>query len=99
MFDFAPESLIFRWTHNFAPQFLYCFEENDFNNVSIPDLLRQIKSGDLDPQEFWIGGKIVETLPENLDINRFPGIKATVNNLKQRIVSDLQFCLLNNANR
>ena len=58
LFDFAPESIIFRWTHDFAPRFLYCFEEDEMGEIFIPELLRQIKSGDLNPEEFWIGGKI-----------------------------------------
>ncbi|MGL6338024.1 MAG: type I-B CRISPR-associated protein Cas7/Cst2/DevR [Waterburya sp.] len=91
LFDFAPESIILRWTHDFAPRFLYCFEEDEMGDVSVPELLRQILNGDLNPEEFWIGGKITEALQDNQysQINQFPGIIATVNALKQRITSDL----------
>ncbi|MDJ0742542.1 MAG: hypothetical protein QNJ32_04165 [Xenococcaceae cyanobacterium MO_167.B27] len=101
LFDFAPESIILRWTHDFAPRFLYCFEEDEMGEVSVPELLRQIKIGDLDPKEFWIGGKIVEQIQDSdyEAINMFQGIKATVNALKQRIADDLQFCLLDESNR
>ena len=98
LFDFAPESIILRWTHDFAPRFLYCFEEDEFNNISIPELLRQINTGDLNPEEFWIGGKIIETLPEDLNVNRFPGIKATVDDLKQKITADIISCPINSNN-
>ncbi len=91
LFDFAPESIILRWTHDFAPRFLYCFEEDEMGDVSVPELLRQILNGDLNPEEFWIGGKITEALQDNQysRINQFSGIIATVNDLKQRITSDL----------
>lgn len=91
LFDFAPESIILRWTHDFAPRFLYAFEEDEMGDISVPELLRQIRIGDLDPQEFWIGGRITETFEgsEYSQVNQFPGIIATVNALKQRIASDL----------
>jgi CRISPR-associated protein Cst2 len=91
LFDFAPESIILRWTHDFAPRFLYCYEEDEMQNISVPKLSRQIKSGDLDPTEFWIGGKITETLQDSdyEQVNQFSGVKATVDALKQRISSDL----------
>lgn len=101
LFDFAPESIILRWTQDFAPRFLYCFEEDEMGDISIPELSRQIRSGDLDPTEFWIGGKIFETLQDSEyeRVNKFGGIKATVNALKQRISSDLKFCLLDRTDR
>ena len=100
LFDFAPESIILRWTHDFAPRFLYCFEEDEMGDVSMPKLSRQIRIGDLDPQEFWIGGKIVKTLQDSEydEVNKFPGIKATVNDLKEKIACDLKFCVLDEPN-
>jgi CRISPR-associated protein Cst2 len=91
LFDFAPESIILPWTHDFAPRFLYCFEEDEMGNISMPKLSRQISNGDLDGTEFWIGGEIADTLQEREyeRVNRFSGVKAAVNALKQRITSDL----------
>ena len=89
LFDFAPESIVLRWTHDFVPRFLYCFDEDEMGNISMPKLSRQIKNGDLDPTEFWIGGKIFETLPEDLNVNKFEGVKATVDDLKQKIAEDI----------
>ena len=91
LFDFAPESIVLRWTHDFAPRFLYCFEEDEMGNLSIPKLSRQIKSGDLKPQELWIGGEITETLQgsEYADVNQFSGIKETVDALSQKIAEDI----------
>ena len=100
LYDSAPKSIVLRWTYDFAPRFLYCFEEDEMGDVSMPKLSRQIKSGDLDPNEFWIGGEITETLQgsEYAKVNQFPGVKATVDALKQRIAEDLQFCLLDETN-
>ena len=91
LFDFAPESIILRWTNDFAPRFLYCYEEDEMGDISISKFLRQIKSGDLDPGEFWIGGQITEALQDSEyeSVNKFDGVKAAVNDLKQRITLDL----------
>lgn len=62
LFDFAPESIVLRWTQDFAPRFLFCFDEDEMGNISMPQLLRQLRSGDLDSTEFWIGVKIAEIL-------------------------------------
>ncbi|MEM8723131.1 MAG: type I-B CRISPR-associated protein Cas7/Cst2/DevR [Cyanobacteria bacterium P01_G01_bin.39] len=91
LFDFAPESIVLRWTHDFAPRFLYCYDEDDLGNISIPKLLRQIRSGDLDPTELWVGGEITELLEgsEYEQVNKYSGVKATVDALKEKIVQDL----------
>ncbi len=52
LFDFAPESIVLRWTNDFAPRFLYCYDEDEMGDISMSKLLRQIRSGDLDPTEF-----------------------------------------------
>ena len=100
LFDFAPESIILRWTHDFAPRFLYCFDEDEMGNIFIPKLSRQLRSSDLDPTEFWIGGEITETLhgSEYAAINQFSGVKATVNALKEKIAEDLKFCSIDPTN-
>ena len=91
LFDFAPESIILRWTHDFAPRILYCYDEDDMENISLPKLSRQIRSGDLNPNEFWIGGEITELLQgsEYEPVNKRLGVKETVDYLKQQITSDL----------
>ncbi|WP_066378014.1 type I-B CRISPR-associated protein Cas7/Cst2/DevR [Anabaena sp. CA = ATCC 33047] len=91
-YDFSPDSIILRWTHDFSPRLLYCFEEDELRNISTPDLVRRVEAGDIDPKELWIGGAIASTL-ENLGANLFPGVKATVEALKQVIIEDLQLSL------
>lgn len=89
LYDFSPESIILRWTHDFSPRFLYCFEENDTNTISISALIQQISAGDIDPKELWAGGWMASAL-EEWGANVFPGVKATVKALKQVIRQDLE---------
>lgn len=91
LFDFAPESIVLRWTNDFAPRFLYCYEEDDLGNISIPKLLRQIRNGDLDPTELWVGGEIAELFQgsEYEQVNKYSGVKETVDALKAKIAQDL----------
>ena len=89
LYDFSPDSIILRWTHDFSPRFLYCFEEDELGNISVPDLVRRAEAGDIDVKELWIGGAIYSTL-EDLGANTFPGVKAAVEALKQVIAEDLQ---------
>lgn len=97
LFDFAPESIVLRWTRDFAPRFLYCFEEDEMGDISMPKLLRQISNGDLDPTEFWIGGNITETLEDSEyeQVHQFSGVKETVEALSKKITEDLLFCQIN----
>lgn len=91
LFDFAPESIVLRWTNDFAPRFLYCYDEDDLGNISLPKLLKQIRSGDLDPTELWVGGEITE-LFQGSDyelVNKRSGVKAIVDALKAKITQDL----------
>jgi len=89
LYDFSPESIVLRWTHDFSPRFLYCFEEDETGDVLVPDLVRRVGAGDIDPKELWIGGAISETLGD-LGANVFPGVKTAVEALKQVIAEDLQ---------
>ena len=100
LFDFAPENIILRWTKDFAPRFLYCYEEDEMGDISIPQLLRQIRSGDLDPTEFWIGGEITEHLQgsEYERVNKRSGVKGIVDALKAKITEDLLLCPINSSN-
>ena len=100
LFDFAPESIVLRWTNDFAPRFLYCYEEDEMGNISMPKLLKQIKSGDLDPTELWVGGEITELLQgsEYTRVKKCSGVKAIVDALKKKIAEDLLFYPINSNN-
>jgi CRISPR-associated protein Cst2 len=63
LFDFSPDSVIFRWTDDFAPRMLYGFEMNAEGNLSFSeDFLRKVENGDIDVSELLIGGSIVDRL-------------------------------------
>lgn len=94
LYDFSPKSIVLRWTHDFSPRILYSFERDETGNISIPDLVRRVKSEDIDPQELWIGGAISESL-EDLGAKVFPGVKSAVKDLKQVIANDLQLSQIN----
>jgi CRISPR-associated protein Cst2 len=94
LYDFSPDSLVLRWTYDFAPRLLYCFEENEAGEISIPELVRRVEAEDIDPNELWIAGAIANTPDgerlEELGANVLPGIKTAVEILQQRIATDLQ---------
>lgn len=89
LYDFSPESIVLRWTHDFSPRLLYCFKQDEAGTLSVIDLIHGIDAGDIDPKELWIGGKIAGTLEES-GANVFPGVKAAVEALKQVIRRDMQ---------
>ena len=90
LYDFSPDSIILRWTHDFSPRFLYCFEADEFENISVSDLIRRVEVEDIDPKQLWVGGAISNILGD-LGANVFPGVKTAVEALKLVIAQDLQF--------
>ncbi|MUG98165.1 type I-B CRISPR-associated protein Cas7/Cst2/DevR [Scytonema sp. UIC 10036] len=93
LYDFSPESLILRWTHDFSPRILYCFEEDE-GEISIGELIRKVKNQDIEPEELWIAGAVTESKEvkelEELGVHIFPGIKLAVQSMKQVIARDLK---------
>lgn len=55
LFDFSPESIVFRITQDPAPRLLYVFEQ-DGKSVDAPQLLARVESGDIPGAELVIGG-------------------------------------------
>ncbi|MFP2930899.1 type I-B CRISPR-associated protein Cas7/Cst2/DevR [Pyxidicoccus sp. 3LG] len=62
LFDFSPESVVFRLTHEAAPRILYAFQPAPGGGVDVPELLRKVKSGDVPAKELVLGGAVVDTL-------------------------------------
>ncbi|PYS25480.1 MAG: type I-B CRISPR-associated protein Cas7/Cst2/DevR [Acidobacteria bacterium] len=98
LYDFAPDSVIFRWTDDFAPRMLYGFEMDPEGNLSIPAILRKVEDGDIKADELFIGGAIVRSLDDKskellngaaLGNGAKAGVKAAADALKQRIRADL----------
>lgn len=94
LYDFSPDSLILRWTHDFSPRMLYCFAENEEGEIKAPDLIRRVEAEDINPNELWVAGAIANTPDgeglEELGANVFPGIKETIEDLKDRLAIDLE---------
>lgn len=96
LYDFSPDSLVLRWTHDFSPRFLYCFQEDEEGTISVSDLIEKVEAGDIDPTELWIAGGIVNSDSEQLEeletrgANVFKGIKLAAESLKEKIALDLQ---------
>lgn len=90
LYDFSPENIVLRWTHDFSPRLLYCFKQDEAGRtLSAADLIDRISAGDIDPEELWVGGSLGTALEER-GANVFPGIKAAVEDLKQVIKRDMQ---------
>lgn len=94
LYDFSPDSLVLRWTHDFAPRILYSFEEDDEGQITASELIRRVESQDINPQELWVAGAIASTSDgkqlAQLGVNVLTGIKLVVETLKQRIARDLE---------
>lgn len=94
LYDFAPDSVVFRWTDDFAPRFLYGFEMDSEANISFETVLEKVKSGDISASELFIGGKVVNTLSDSdkgllNGASLHEGVKAAANALKAKVKTDL----------
>lgn len=61
LFDFSPESIVFRYTDDFAPRMLYSFSLDDEGNPNIERILKKVEANDITPNELVIGGEISKT--------------------------------------
>lgn len=80
LYDFSPESLVVRISHDPSPRLLYCFEQ-DGDQVTAPKLERAVACGDIEAGELFIGGAIADT-PTGKALQAagarvFPGVKQT----------------------
>jgi CRISPR-associated protein Cst2 len=62
LFDFSPESLILRVSHDPAPRILYAYRHKDATSLHIPEIVRKVKSKDIPAKELVIGGAIIDSL-------------------------------------
>ena len=94
-YDFSPESMVLRWTEDSSPDMFYCFEQLEtrpgvYADPSIsPNLTESVATGDIDPNELWVGGKIAKEF-ELEKAHIFPGRKQTIRELKKAIARDLE---------
>jgi CRISPR-associated protein Cst2 len=94
LYDFSPESVIFRWTDDFAPRLLYGFQLIDEKPQLREEVRRRIESGDIEAKELIVGGSIASTSDSELLKQKggmvCDGVKQAAAELKARIRSDLK---------
>jgi CRISPR-associated protein Cst2 len=90
LYDFSPESVIFRWTDDFAPRMLYGFEEIGRGQVRARTVVHRAQAGDLDAHELIVGGALADTEDgaalKELGAFVLPGVRAAAEEIKRRIV-------------
>jgi CRISPR-associated protein Cst2 len=94
LYDFSPESIVLRWTDDFAPRMLYGFKQGVDGVLDIPDILTRIDGGDIDPKELIFGGAIA-ALPKVVALREkgakvLSGVKAAAAELEKRVREDLK---------
>ena len=94
LYDFSPDSVIFRWTDDFAPRLLYGFGLVGEQPQLREEVRRRIESGDIEAKDLIVGGSIAST-----DDSQFlkqkgamvcAGVKQAAAELKARIRTDLK---------
>lgn len=61
LYDFSPESVILRATHDPSHRLLYCFTSDNSGNIQAEKLRQAIESRDVSPEEIVVGGAIANT--------------------------------------
>ncbi len=91
LFDFSPESIVLRLTHDPAPRLLYCFKDDKNGTIKTPELVRRIQVGDIQASELYIGGPISENEDiKNLGkINSYPGVIKAVTAFKEALQEEI----------
>ncbi len=93
LYDFSPDAVIFRWTDDFAPRFLYGFALDGERLSLRGEVLHRITAGDINPKELVVGGTVSITPDGKLLKDRgatvLDGVKAAAEEIKKRIRGDL----------
>lgn len=89
LFDFSPESVVLRVTHEAAPRILYPFAAEN-GKVEATELLRKVRGGDVPAKELVIGGAILAKLTDGdrevlKDAALFDGVLAACEEVCTRI--------------
>jgi CRISPR-associated protein Cst2 len=94
LFDFSPDALVFRITHDPAPRLLYCFNtSDDGKSLSAHALLQRVKSHDIANSELVVGIADLESsiAREFEDVDITPvGVKAACTQAVQRLNAGLK---------
>lgn len=92
-YDFAPDTLVLRWTDDFAPRMLYAFSLGRDGTLEVPELVRRTEAGDIAPAELVVGGSLATTETghrlKGLGATVLPGVKAAGAEMRRRLAADL----------
>jgi CRISPR-associated protein Cst2 len=88
-YDFAPDTVIFRWTSDPAPRILYPFQLGAEGQLTVPELLRRLRAEDIEAGELVVGGSLTES-PDGVELGRLgatmhAGVKAAAEDVKTRL--------------
>jgi CRISPR-associated protein Cst2 len=90
LFDFSPESIVFRLTDDPAPRLLYVFEQKD-QTIDAPPLLARVEAGDIRAQELVIGGSFATTITatklKELGADVFVGVRKAAETVLSKLES------------
>jgi len=91
LYDFSPESVVFRISDDPAPRILFCFKQAEDGKVAVPELIQKVTAGDLAADELYIGGPITsdKALSEIKGLNLYPGVKTASDAVKDVVKSRL----------
>jgi len=93
LFDFAPETIVLRWTADPAPRMMFCFEQAENGKLSAKRLLDRVRGGDITPNELIVGtAEPIAELPdlEKLGVKVYAGVKAAFADLLARVKKDVK---------
>ena len=92
LFDFSPETVVFRWTDDFAPRMLYGFGLDDDGKPNVAAVIDRVKAGDITPKELVVGGGLSEESTQALKNagvgNVFPGVRKAAEKVKELMKAD-----------
>lgn len=93
LFDFSPETIVFRWTDDFAPRMLYVFTASGDGQVRAPLLLARVQAGDIPAKELVIGGALATTEEGQAlaaaGATVLPSVRAAGDEIKKRMQAEI----------
>ena len=88
LFDFSPESVVFRLTADPAPRILYIFEQ-DGQTIDAPALQARVEAEDIKASELVIGGSFATTETakklKEMGAQTFPGVRKAAQVITEKL--------------
>jgi CRISPR-associated protein Cst2 len=89
LYDFSPNSLILRWTHDPCSRHLYSIEAKHDEPATCPKLSSRMENGRIDPTEVWIIGDLAKGFKMK-GVHLFENPAKAIEDLKQKMRRDLE---------